>query len=415
MNLRVSLKPWVLAALTACTGLVVSTSASWAACGVVDPANQPVPVASTHVQPPYPMISQRLGEQGVTVLQVEIDEHGSVIDDYVRRSSGSDRLDHAALIFVKENWRWQPPSTRCRPIAAVTVVEVGWSLTRDHSEKQTENSRPLPPFPTSFYSAPEDRQKLALARYLIAQLHRAQPQREKLDLMWAPAEARFRERLAALPDAQRQFAIAAFENTLDEAFNERRAEVDAKFTKDLTDSMDAESMKALVEFYATPLGQKSLVNRSEMTQGDRHTMGTIILAHPGALGFSVAGLRMVAGELKTMKQNNVEFVQKFQRSLCAKLASFDIRDPDCSASPRVSPSTLEGCASGQCAIDYPAKQPQIIKSASRDIDAPPTSAAPTDLQALPIAQPPDDGCSASEREIAETARQNGYRYTGVCH
>jgi TonB family protein len=126
MNLGALLKPWSLAALTACTATIASTSAGLAAYGVVDPANQPVPVVSTHVQPPYPEISRRLGERGKTVLRVEIDEHGSVIDDYVRRSSGSDRLDHTALTFVKDNWRWQPPSNRCRPVAAVTEVEIGW-------------------------------------------------------------------------------------------------------------------------------------------------------------------------------------------------------------------------------------------------------------------------------------------------
>jgi TonB family protein len=126
MNFGAFLKPWALAAFTACAGMIASTSAGFAACGVVDPANQPVPVASTHVQPPYPEISKRLGEKGVTFLRVEIDEHGSVMDDYVRRSSGSDRLDHTALTFVKDNWRWHPPSTRCRPIAAVTEVKIQW-------------------------------------------------------------------------------------------------------------------------------------------------------------------------------------------------------------------------------------------------------------------------------------------------
>ena len=126
MKLRDLLKPWTLAALAAFTGLMVSTSESWAACGVFDPANQPVPITSTHIQPPYPEISRRLGERGKTVLRVDIDEHGSVIDDYVRRSSGSDRLDHAALEFVRDNWRWQPSSTRCHPVAAITDVEIGW-------------------------------------------------------------------------------------------------------------------------------------------------------------------------------------------------------------------------------------------------------------------------------------------------
>ena len=47
----------------------------------------------------------------------------------VVKSSGSGRLDDAAASFVKENWRWQAPTRKCKPIASATNVSVAWDLT----------------------------------------------------------------------------------------------------------------------------------------------------------------------------------------------------------------------------------------------------------------------------------------------
>src|SRR5471032_969189 len=66
------------------------------------------PIVATHVSPPYPTISQRLGEQGTSLLRVTLNPDGSVAADALTRSSGSERLDQAALDFVKANWRWAP-------------------------------------------------------------------------------------------------------------------------------------------------------------------------------------------------------------------------------------------------------------------------------------------------------------------
>jgi TonB family protein len=83
------------------------------------------PIMATHVTPPYPAISQRLGEQGTTILRVEIAPDGSVAGDSVDRSSGSQRLDQAALDFVKEHYRWQPMD--CKTPVAVEL-RVLWAL-----------------------------------------------------------------------------------------------------------------------------------------------------------------------------------------------------------------------------------------------------------------------------------------------
>ena len=61
------------------------------------PPTELKPIARTHSIPPYPTISQRLGEQGTVTLKVTIGTDGSVTEDSIEKTSGSDRLDQAAL------------------------------------------------------------------------------------------------------------------------------------------------------------------------------------------------------------------------------------------------------------------------------------------------------------------------------
>jgi protein TonB len=85
-------------------------------------------IARTHSLPPYPTISQRLGEQGTSQLQVAINTEGTVTDCKIAKSSGSERLDTAACEYVKGHWRWQPPTQEGKPVAANTMVDVVWNL-----------------------------------------------------------------------------------------------------------------------------------------------------------------------------------------------------------------------------------------------------------------------------------------------
>ena len=57
--------------------------------------------------PAYPLISRRLGEEGKTVLRVELDESGLIERTAVKTSSGYARLDDAALTAVK-HWHCKP-------------------------------------------------------------------------------------------------------------------------------------------------------------------------------------------------------------------------------------------------------------------------------------------------------------------
>jgi len=82
----------------------------------------------THTIPPYPSISLRLGEQGTTIIKVTISPEGSVTAASLEKTSGFDRLDNAAVEYVKSHWRWQPPTREGKPVEATTLISVKWDL-----------------------------------------------------------------------------------------------------------------------------------------------------------------------------------------------------------------------------------------------------------------------------------------------
>ena len=57
--------------------------------------------------PDYPPLSRRLREEGKVLLHVQISADGAALDAQVKRSSGYDRLDRAALEAVRK-WRYVP-------------------------------------------------------------------------------------------------------------------------------------------------------------------------------------------------------------------------------------------------------------------------------------------------------------------
>jgi len=85
-------------------------------------------ITRTHTIPPYPTISQRLGEQGTSELQVSISTEGNVTDCKIAKSSGSERLDTAACEYVKGHYRWQPPTQDGKPVSATTLLNIVWNL-----------------------------------------------------------------------------------------------------------------------------------------------------------------------------------------------------------------------------------------------------------------------------------------------
>jgi protein TonB len=92
------------------------------------PPTELKPIARTHTSPPYPTISQRLGEQGTTTMEVSINTEGSLSDCKITKSSGSDRLDQAACEWIKGHWKWQPPTQLGKTVEAKTLVSFKWDL-----------------------------------------------------------------------------------------------------------------------------------------------------------------------------------------------------------------------------------------------------------------------------------------------
>jgi TonB family protein len=86
-------------------------------------------ILSTHTLMPYPPVSSRINEQGLTVLAVAIGNDGAPTNVIVKQTSGSDRLDAAATCYIKAHWRWQPPTQGCSPTTA--AVKVAWHIVKE--------------------------------------------------------------------------------------------------------------------------------------------------------------------------------------------------------------------------------------------------------------------------------------------
>jgi len=78
---------------------------------IADPIPVSPKLAVVHrVDPAYPTSSERAGEEGTVLVEVQVDANGRAIDVHVARSSGFDALDTAAVRAVKQ-WRFNHPLT----------------------------------------------------------------------------------------------------------------------------------------------------------------------------------------------------------------------------------------------------------------------------------------------------------------
>ena len=85
-------------------------------------------ITRTHTLPPYPALSQRMGESGTTGLACEITVEGKVSSCKVEKGSGSARLDEAASSYVKDHYTWQPPTRAGVAVTATAHLNVVWDL-----------------------------------------------------------------------------------------------------------------------------------------------------------------------------------------------------------------------------------------------------------------------------------------------
>jgi protein TonB len=77
--------------------------------------------------PAYPPLARRAGEQGRVVLRVRVTAQGTAEAVEVRGSSGSTRLDNAALETVKR-WRFVPARQGDVAVAAWVLVPIVFTL-----------------------------------------------------------------------------------------------------------------------------------------------------------------------------------------------------------------------------------------------------------------------------------------------
>jgi protein TonB len=77
--------------------------------------------------PAYPPLSRRMNEQGRVVLRVLVTADGAPEKVELRTSSGSARLDGAALETVRR-WKFVPARQGERPVAAWVLVPISFAL-----------------------------------------------------------------------------------------------------------------------------------------------------------------------------------------------------------------------------------------------------------------------------------------------
>ncbi len=77
--------------------------------------------------PGYPPLSRRLREEGQVILKVFVEKNGSPSEVNVHSSSGSERLDQAALEAVRR-WKFVPARRGEEAVAAWVLVPISFQL-----------------------------------------------------------------------------------------------------------------------------------------------------------------------------------------------------------------------------------------------------------------------------------------------
>lgn len=78
-------------------------------------------------KPIYPLISRRMREEGRVLLRVKVSANGLATEVDLHTSSGSPRLDQAAIVTV-QRWKFVPARRGSEAIAATVLVPIAFSL-----------------------------------------------------------------------------------------------------------------------------------------------------------------------------------------------------------------------------------------------------------------------------------------------
>ncbi len=77
--------------------------------------------------PDYPAMSRRIGEEGRVLMKVLVSSEGTAQEVQIETTSGSNRLDQAAVNAVKQ-WRFIPAKKNNQPLSAYVLVPMKFSL-----------------------------------------------------------------------------------------------------------------------------------------------------------------------------------------------------------------------------------------------------------------------------------------------
>lgn len=115
-----SKRSWV-ALLAAGAAMAMIAGSAGAATGYVPPM-----VAGPQVVK-FPEESQRAGEHGTVAIEVFVTDSGRIQRMRMRQSSGSDRLDTAAIESVLA-WKFNPAEQDGRPVSGSKIVRVVYEV-----------------------------------------------------------------------------------------------------------------------------------------------------------------------------------------------------------------------------------------------------------------------------------------------
>jgi len=76
----------------------------------------------------YPDLSRRLNEQGTVIVQYVVGVDGTIANVAVKTTSGSDRLDQAAVSCVSSKWRSEPATQGGKPVAVTVAAAVKFNI-----------------------------------------------------------------------------------------------------------------------------------------------------------------------------------------------------------------------------------------------------------------------------------------------
>jgi len=119
----------VVAASAASTDLAPAEAAPTVA-ALAETVIEPPSFAAAYLHnpaPEYPQLSRRMGEQGRVLLRVLVSSNGVADQVQIATSSGSSKLDAAALKAV-EKWNFVPAKRSNQPVSAFVLVPVKFSL-----------------------------------------------------------------------------------------------------------------------------------------------------------------------------------------------------------------------------------------------------------------------------------------------